>query len=298
MVDFVPNERATPIRVPSTANLMIDSIDRDELSPWDFQITKNYSILNGFFTRIGTTEVVLEWCQPNISSSLGNNQLVIDVSGTGGNTYSGTETITFTEGFYTVAQALGRLTSLLNDISGTTGMTFGTATNALTNQVQVISVGGDWAINAASAGLALALQIGLPVGLNNTLTSIHSIVCPDLRPYRYIDFVSAQLTYNQDLKDSSTNNIVRDVLCRWYFDWYTPPDLDSLGFPIFMGYTAFRARRLFNPPKQIKWSPNQPIGNLSFQVYGNTVFGGDPELVPLIPYAKSNWLMTLQVSEV
>jgi len=61
-------EKAVTIRYPATANLMIDSSDRNTTrnpSAWDFQITKNQSIQNGFFTRVGTTEVVLEWCEPN-----------------------------------------------------------------------------------------------------------------------------------------------------------------------------------------------------------------------------------------
>ena len=59
-----------------------------------------------------------------------------------------------------------------------------------------------------------------------------------------------------------------------------------------MGYTRFVRRRLYNPPKQIKWQPNQPMGNLSFQVYGDD---GDLVTADLL---DSNWLMTLQLSEV
>jgi hypothetical protein len=59
-----------------------------------------------------------------------------------------------------------------------------------------------------------------------------------------------------------------------------------------MGYTPFCARRTFNPPKQIKWSPNQPIGNLAFQVLAAT-----GEIYPN-ESLLSAWQMTLQVSEV
>ena len=58
-----------------------------------------------------------------------------------------------------------------------------------------------------------------------------------------------------------------------------------------MGYSPFSIRRTFNPPKQIKWSPNQPIGQLSFRVLKS-----DASLVPMLP--STNWGMVLQVSEV
>jgi hypothetical protein len=55
MVDYVPVEKGTTVRQPSTANLMISSKDRNLTvypNPFDFQITKQASIFNGFFTRI------------------------------------------------------------------------------------------------------------------------------------------------------------------------------------------------------------------------------------------------------
>lgn len=289
-MNYIPNERATPIRQPSTANLMIDSVDRDANtdSPWDFQITKQYSILNGFFTRVGTTEVVLEWCQPNITALADNNQISFDISGVGGNTYTGNQTVTMPSGNYTVAQALTLLCQKLTDLSGTTGCAFSTGVPPGSALVAIICVGGKFRANPVGK---LATQLGLASG--TSLSAIQSIICPDLRPYRYIDFTSSQLTYNQDVKDSSSAVTVRDVLCRWYFDWDTPPQLDSLGFPILMGYTPFYVRRLFNPPKQIKWNNSQPIGNLAFQVYGD-----DGNLIWYSIVFESNWLMTLQVSEV
>ena len=81
-MEFVPSEKAFPIRVPSTANLMIDSADRDAdmfLFPNSFSIIKTNSILNGFFTRVGTTEVVLDWFQGNISPGDFTDSLVAEV---------------------------------------------------------------------------------------------------------------------------------------------------------------------------------------------------------------------------
>ena len=287
MVDFIANERATSIRYPSTANLMIDSADRPTnyySSPWDFQITKNNSIMNGFFTRIGTTEVVLEWCEPNIYTDGSNNSIVVDISGATGLAFS--QAIVLPEGFYTLEECIDQIVIELNDLSGTTGSVF-TAFNQLNGQVVISSTTAQ--INI-SIDTGLSERLDLPVtGLIPQLTVTQ---CADLRKYRYLDFTSSQLTYNQEVKDNSTANIQRDVLCRWYMAWDTEPVYDTYGYPILMGYRKFVVRRLFNPPKQIKWSANQPLGNIAFQVYGN-----DQQVVSAAGI-ESNFLMTLQISEV
>lgn len=276
-MNFIPSERATPIRMPSTANLMLDSADRTSFFPsaWDFQITKSNSIMNGFFTRIGATEVVLEWCEPNMA----DEELIVDVSGA---TVRSTATVTILNTFMTVADCLNECASQLNNTNGVTFSVF----SSLSGYAGLDASGGKFRVYSSS------LQRKLGFDLSGALTSQKLISpCADLRLYRYIDFVSPQLTYNQDLKDNSTAPLVRDVLSRWYFDEDVPEQRDSLGYPILMGYEAFRRRRLFNPPKQIKWDSKQPLGNMAFQVFDNN---GN-----LLPQSQdSNWLMTLQMSEV
>lgn len=290
MTDFIAGEKGVPIRYPSVANLMIDSTDRNytiNQYPWDFQITKNYSIMNGFFTRIATTEVVLEWCYPNIIAGL-NDTFDIDISGATG--VINNHTITLPYGFYTIETALDEIVSQLNDLSGTTGSTF------LVSQV----AGGSTYITSLDGGNIEALDFTqfIPNRLfvpNQGMNDAYLVQpCPDFRLIRYLDFTSSQLTYCQDVKDNSTAPNNKDVLCRWYMAWDNQPTNDAYGFPILMGYEMFQLRRLYNPPKQIKWDSNQPIGNLAFQVYDQ-----DGELMSLYDADKeSNWLMTLQVSEV
>lgn len=301
-------ETAVTIRQPATANLMLDSADRAfDLSgtykiygttPFDFSITKPQNLLNGFFNRIGTSEVVLDWDIPNIGSKTLNNEIFFDVSGIPLST-------TLARGFYNVADVLTALPK---------GMNIACQIASIPSTIALFStsVFGDYAntiTNFGSANYTFNPNQPLIDRLINpskqvTPNRVKLVnTQPDLRPFRYIDFVSAELTYNQDLKDSSTTNQVRDVLNRWYFDWDTEPSLDSLGYSIYMGYTPFRARRIYNPPKQIRWGNNQPIGQLSFQVYGdngsnlsylsNLSVPGDP----FPPTNTTNWLMTLQVSE-
>jgi hypothetical protein len=270
---------ATTIRQPSVANLMIDSADRRAVytSPWDFQIVKNQSLFNGFFTRIGATEVVLEWQNPNIITGV-NDTLVFTIVDA-----SPTVTVVLLEGFITVGNLLDACVTALN-----------AATSA--NRFEVIQTGGQTGIrDTANTGLndiivapgRLTTQMGFTASSG---TPFLTPTDPDLRPYRYIDIVSNQLTYNQSLKDATSNLRDQSVLLRWYFAFDNPTPTDQYDFPILMGYQPFYLRRLYNPPKQIAWESNMPIGQVGFQVFGN-----EGDLVANT--ANSNWLMTLQISE-
>ena len=305
MTEFVPQERGTTIRYPSTALLCLDSIDKQTSdSVWNINIQKRTNLLSGFFTRIGITEVQLNWNVPNISSELANTTLVVDVSNSGINTYSATLPV----GYYTVQQALDRIVLQLNTDLGSdqfyvdlSGVQFG--------QVGLWTKAGyEFRINFASSSY-LPYQLGFDT-VDDTYSSKKIIFSPDLRPFSYIDFVSSQLTYCQNLKDGSSTPQDVDVMCRLYFNWdgsYT--SYDGYGLPILFGYKPDRLLRQFATPKMIKWDNIQPIGNLNIQIYGRRVFGDllnvsvqPPRYVQITPYILSdfgtNYQMTLQVSEV
>ena len=157
--------------------------------------------------------------------------------------------------------------------------------------------GGTFRFAAANNGILLDLGFssgGARATTNTALTSggLGTGIILGNVPL-YLDFTSQQLTYNQDLKDSTTNLIVRDVLCRWYMASSNENQVyDKYGYALSMGYKPFKARRTFSPPKQIRWSNNQPVGQLSFQVYDN-----NNELANYGLGGGYNWYMTLQVSE-
>lgn len=275
-------DRATTIRPPSTANLMVDSADRNSNnypSAFDFQIVKSQSIMNGFFTRVGATEVVLEWCEPNI-----NGDIIFDVSGA--STRSNV-TIPFGDNTMTVKQLIDSIVAIYNDATTPkpAGTTLATSLNDFGTRGFDLT-GGKFRV--ISTPLALALGLDLDPSLSD-FKAING--CTDLRAYRYLDIISPNLTYAQDLKDNSTQALNRDVIVRWYMAEDVPENLDAYGYPILMGYTPFVRRRLFNPPKQIKWDGNLPLGNLQFQVYDQ-----DGNLLPPSD-TKTQFLMTLQLSE-
>lgn len=277
-------ERGTLIRVPATANLMIDSADRDinrYPNPFEFTINKQQPYVTGFFSRIGATEVVMEWCYDNIQAALDNDTLELDISGTPIDT-------TVRDGNYTVEQLLETIVATFNaDNSGVYVMVLDTA-----NGQTVLSVNDDATgqpLDLLISQTNLSTQLNLSI-LPNTNNKYILVGCPDLRPFRYIDIVCEQLTSVQDARDATTQSQDRNVLVRWYFSFDDPPQLDAYGFPILMGYTRFCLRRLYNPPKQIKWEQNLPISNLSFACYDQT-----GSLVVTNP--DNNILLTLQLSE-
>jgi hypothetical protein len=281
-MDFVPKERATPIREPSTANLLIDSIDRtDGVGSADFTITKKQNILNGFFTRLAVVEVVLDWCIPNVNPVFKNDVLPYQV---GANTYS----ITIPESHYTIARLLNTIKTELNvqSIAEGLGITWSVTGNVNDDGYATLSASGD--------------EVSFPVSPLQTQLNLASEIfgndfpvnCPAVLPITYLDFTCDQLTYNQELKDEATNLTTRNTLYRWVFAWDGPAPTDSLGYPIFQGYLPFRVRRYLAFPKQVRWETNMPIGQLNFQVYDS-----QGELVPTYT-GEMEWNMLLQVSEV
>ena len=280
-------EKATLIRVPAVANLMVDSADRDSTlfpSPFQFQIVRNQPLMSGFFTRIGTTEVVVEWCQNNIVGNQ-NDFVIFDVSGWT------TPGIQIAPGVYNVAQCLDALVAALNPV---VKAHFGAG--CPTNLFDIQIVDGASVQLLTSNGTTFSVQSGTLANQLDFLTdeppeAFNIVACPDLRPYRYMDIVCEYLTAVQDAKDGTTQTYDRDVLIRWYFSEDTPSGNDAYGFPILMGYERYCRRRIYNPPKQIKWEQNTPITNLTFACYDE--FGN----IIQNPDSKTQWLMTLQLSE-
>jgi hypothetical protein len=277
-VESSDDRKAVTVRPSSTANFLVDSVDREEAYPisGDFQIVKNQSIFNGFFNRMAVQEVVLDWGIPNVSPVHENEFFVFTYEfPPAGPVQSWVEV---PAGFYTVKDMLDTLVSQMNVDVGVPGafvITSG-ATGVYMKVDQTVVPGGTFEINEVFPGPPekngenLAYQIFTEGQVNNGQAQSYPILCPRLLPYRYLDFVCNQLTYNQELKDSDTSQASRDVLYRWYFGWDNETSYDAYGFPVLQGYRSFIQRRLISFPKQIRWNTEQPVGNLQFQVYDDT----------------------------
>ena len=298
---------ATTVRQATTANFLIDSRDRvgfqdgnymaNETSA-NFLINKPNNLLTGFFTRIIPNEVRLDWCIDNVHSYWGNNTIQMIPSTFATSTIS----VTLPNGEYTTAQTLNYITSAFN-----------TNATAVANNLTLSTI--TTGANQADGSVALSMyqtstltsflfrqstitgsNLDLPTQLNvttNAFSDTFTIDCPAILPTSYVDFVSPNLTINQDLKDGSTSMITNDIIYRWYLAWDTPEPLDTYGYPIYQGYKRFIQRRPIAFPKQIKWDNNIPIGQLAFQVLDDNGRLLSPDVVA----GEMEWQMTCLVSE-
>lgn len=285
----VAEDKASTTRPSSSANFYVDSTDKLIGGSGDFLINKGQALFNGFFNRIASAEVVVDWGLPNVADYWGNNQITVINNGTGT-----VITALIPDGFYTAIQALQNAASALTAAAVVLGdpltlsVTFDGIDVRLVGNAAFYVV---WQPNAPflDPPYALARQLFSTAQLAGAAVARVSFVMasPRVQGTTYIDIVSPQLTYNQDLKDATTDANSRDVLYRWYFaDDNVPVKLETFirGFaavapgpaatllaethiPILQGYNPFVLRRALPYPKQIKWSPAQSIGQVAFQVF-------------------------------
>lgn len=332
-------DRAITVRPASTSLLCMDSDDRyanflqkrtSPTYPFAFTISKNESILNGFFTRLAINEFRMYWTLPNISAAWGNNTLSYT---TGGNTYS----ITINDGFYD----LTTLCAIIQDLIQLQGH--------LPNFIAIANVDGSSSYasgdpntfffpkpTATTRTLYDMLNLQTPLGpllpppnpppVPLSLTAARGGVA-NLKPTDYVDIISSQITYNQDLKDSTSAPVVRDMVARIFLDnsvnsnYRTETNLFDAAdvytgkqVPQFEpsaninGSTPFVIYRQWTQPKQIKWVKSQPIGNLTFELYddqGRSIQNLWSATYPITPqtldgpyYANSFvWNMDLLITE-
>jgi hypothetical protein len=282
MTEFVPTAKGTNFRFPSTANLYIDSLDRTSGSSSNFIINKPQNILTGFFTRLAVTEVIFDYCIPNVRAVDGNNTLTVDFG-------VGNVIITLPDDFYTVKSLLDTFISLLNTSIGA-GTQFAIVP-ATSGDGVFIRYGDGSQGNYTFVASTLLTQLNIADAFTGTPSKL--VECPAILNSKYFDIVSQNLTYCQDLKDASTSTDTRDVLFRWFLAWDNEGQYDAYGYPIFQGYRPFIQRRSISFPKQIKWDNIQPIGQLGFQIYNS-----DGSLTDTTTSGELEFNMTLLVSEV
>ena len=254
---------AVTVRPSASANFFVDSLDKDSgQGSGNFTINKQQSLFNGFFNRIAVSEVVMDWGIPNVASYWGNNVFSVTISGA----ITGTFTVSLADGFFTVDEILNAIRDDLNTQVGA-----GTFQVVQTPTFPCYELAIDQGVSVSSFVInntALARSLFTSAQIGATPNTFQLVQSPLVLGTRYIDIVSSQLTYNQDLKDSTTAPVIRDVLYRWYlaFD-NVPTDRDTYNYPILQGYDPFNLRRPIAYPKQIRWSPEQPIGQVAFQAY-------------------------------
>lgn len=310
--------KGVDIRESSTANFLIDSMDREsynrsvvsfvgepipESTSSDFLINKqSQSLVTGFFTRFAMTEIELAYNMPNISPLYLDGSIFKAVPGTeinyGNNVTSlvmnnaGTLTIindvSIPAGNYTVAQALDRLVVALNAATNLLAPNIFSLIDSTTyrgKKVIASAVPYTFAFfrnspqpNIGVAGGATFLNLAQALGLFtfNTVPGAAQCVAiniagnPNLLLFNYLDICSSQLASQQKLKDATTSTFdSNDVIYRWVFanDESYPVTYDTYGYPIVQGYLPFNSRRFIQFPKQIRWDPLIPLGQINIQIY-------------------------------
>jgi hypothetical protein len=325
------------IRQPSTALLCIDSEDRwanytqrrnatpgsYNYSPYDFIITKNESLMNGFFTRLAVSEVVFPWVVPNINKTTNRIKMTYNIGEDDIVKY-----VTLDQGFYpgfllsaefiskVIDAADGDLDDFncrYDDVNGLGGQFVyetgdpdkGVSFQPMTYQPNP-SLPGYYEFQDNVKQLFDLMAFG---NINTELAVSASGSFTFCQATRYVDIVCSQLVYNQALKDTMSQPSARDVLCRVYlgnnFRYVQDPaapveSSKEVGyapgtFPTIVGVQ-------YSTPKQIQWVPNQPVpSGLRFQVFDdngiplNELF--DLSIIPSAGVSEADWSMTLLVSE-
>jgi len=336
--DVNARQVAQVIRPSSTSLLTIDSEDRFanyleadaaiglnptilNVSPYDFTIRKAESLMNGFFTRIGISEVNFPWAIPNINQISQTVDVAYKFQG-GAETV---ETVIMPVGFYTPHEIAAYIQEAVRNLTGIVGFTmsygkdevgngaagnpsFSYATNDADYQVAFRRITGP---STPPSQKQLFNLLGF-----SALNSNFQLAAYGAYTYcqytRYVDICCFQLTNNQALKDQTSQTIARDALCRIYLgDALIPGNipvriLDSVGAnipnPAFCppGCAPTTIYRNFTTPKQIQWIPNQPVpGFLRFSLFDDTGTSLT-KTVEFTDYATGvflDWSMTMLVSE-
>ena len=297
-------DKAITIRPSSTALFCVDSSDRfksvqDSLnpnsSPYAFLIYKNQSLLNGFFSRIGLTEIVFPYYIPNINND--TNTLVYSFDG------AANQTITVPNGFYNPDELATELQTLLQAQHASITVTYTYAGTFLidagaTHTIEIFDT------TTLPNAISLFRLLGGTDNWETVPIQVQSGRITRCRYTEFIDIVCTQLTYNQDLKDGSSDPVQRDILARVYLEAENDqpiPIYDLSGnftkaIDTIPGTYPFTIYRQFKTPKMIKWEKTQPLGNLQFEIYdsrGNLLSLHDTVNDNYAP----DWRFTLLVSE-
>jgi hypothetical protein len=279
-------------RPTAFAQLLIDSLDRyrtsapptdasgiyvmpSTSSAWNLQLGGN--ALNGYFTRIGVTQINFQWNLPNIIAGY-NNAFSIRYSSTGVAPYTDLQ-ITLGQGFYTPATLAAEIDSQLTTETGSPW-------------VVSYNDGGYFDIQAP-AGWAFIMK---PPANSNAIDALIERRCretlgfsnyplptdapanrftfgvPSMLATRFIDIVSDTLTKYSRAADNTSlpSSRTTGVICRVY------PAMVNQVIPIAatscVGDSPFNVFIDFNNPKFMSWNPDEAIANVDFKLYDDLGF--------------------------
>lgn len=322
---------AVTVRPASTALFTISSQDRNKTiaqsriqpsvsigtpnySPYSFAISKAESLLNGFFTRLAVTEITMNWTVPNINYY--TNTIFVKYQVGVNPPIVGTFNFLY-PGFHPPNELAGLLELYIQGLDATLAsatVTYG----GINNPVFTVTTNSSTTVAflPEQVGSPIYDTIGNPIGQitenqkqlfdifgfkdNNTvLSNIHISSATFCEYTNWVDIVCSQLSYNQNLKDQMTQPVARDTICRVYLNQNAGSLTGNIIEPSNnafapVGTLPFQIYHNYTLPKQINWTPNQPVGQLQFDLYDDR---GNP-LINTVPSALAGeWAMSLLVTE-
>ena len=284
----------------------------ENASPYDFTINKPGNLMSGFFTRLAVTEFSMDWTIPNINNNTFFMNVIYQPTGTGPAT---TSTIQIPNGFYSPKELAAYIQTFIQGLDTSLAsvvFNYGTAGNGA--YFSYVNLSGSLPkATIAFSPLTTNPSTNKPIpdtqkqlfdllgfGTKNQVLATSGFGVSTFCVYTdYVDVVCSQLTYNQPLKDTMTQNIVRDTLCRVYLNQINGQmnaNTTAAGTATFAttGSRPFQIYHNYTHPKQINWTPNQNVGQLRFQLFDDS---GNPLSEAISQYIGGNWQMTLLVTE-
>jgi hypothetical protein len=303
------DEQVITQRFPQSAFLLIDSNDRftkdangETLGGGTNinQIYISHQRLNGFgeIRRIAITDIAFPWRTPNVNIT--NNFFYLTINGINGY-------LEVPQGFYKPSELALQLQTLANAPNGFR-QTSTYPVNTYFNDGKPFTITSDaigrFTITATGVNISAYItmpRVGPPGSLNNLMnyyTAQSSYIpaptftggIPSMAYTKYIDFVSANLTKHQRLKDCLTQLNYTDIIYRLYLE--NENDL-PLTDDTYFGSRPSNLYRQISNPKYIQWNKNEMISTIDIKLYDDT---GNLLYVPFNEW-DANYLLTVQSSE-
>lgn len=323
MPHYTASDPATTMRPSSTSLFTIDSEDRftsyeqsreatnagTNTTPYDFQITRSESLMNGFASRIAVTEIVFPWAIPNINAKTAEVLVGYQVQGQPATVPA---PILLLPGFYTPGQIAASIQAIVRTLDPTLSgfvFTYGANSNPVftyesttTTTVQFLPLPyNSPTYRYPNTTKQLFDLLGF-TGTNSLLSLGGNGNYTLAQCFRYVDIVSPTLVYNQANRDTMSQVVARNALCRIYLGdggaggQSTVSPADATFSP--PGCAPMIIYRNFTVPKYIQWMGNQPIpGTLRFTIYDDTGAPLAEALDGLLEGEYLDWSMTMLISE-
>ncbi len=323
----------TPIRMPATAILTVDTADRLDFDANGYAIAPSavnnlyintqQTLIQGYFTRLALTELNMNWNIPNVNAR--NNTLTLRLyDGLGGEV---DVTVSIGEAFYepdALASLLqGAFQAEIAALPAPYPANYGTIAFQWNISLLRFSINNPPGVafsiiprnKGAADDLCNLMGFGaIPSAALPSAAWIGGYASMQYTPY--FDIVSRQLTKKQNVNDNSTStNTGRNLLARIYLnpegitnlplfvpDLTTPATL----VPIMPGCRPFTIRREFEVPKQIFWDTKEFLNvvDLSLLDYKGNILYEVPSALNVAPdnttflgTGNTNWQLTFQITE-